>query len=278
VLSHAFVRDAFLGGTGIAVASGAVGWFLVLRAQVFAADALSHVAFAGTLAALAAGLDARLGLFAATVVVGFTLGLLGNRGHADDVVIGTVFTWVLGLGVLFLSIYVTSASAGNGGASQAALFGSIFALGAGAARTALVVGLASATAVVLVARPLLTATLDPEIAAARSIPVRALGVGFLVLVGVVAAEASQAVGALMLLGLVAAPAGAALRLTDRPARGVGLSVLFALVSVWVGVAVAYTFGHVPPTFGIVGTATTIYAAAWVAAARRRDRASIELRP
>ncbi|WP_235609267.1 metal ABC transporter permease, partial [Frankia casuarinae] len=105
MFEHPFMQNAFIAGTGIAMAAGLVGYFLVLRAQVFTADALSHVAFTGALAALATGIDARVGLFAATVAVGCALGALGAlgpRGHADDVVIGSVFAWVLGLGVLFL--------------------------------------------------------------------------------------------------------------------------------------------------------------------------------
>ena len=96
---------------------------MVLRGQVFAGDALGHVAYTGALAALAAGIDPRLGLFAATVAVGLGLGLLGGRGAADDVVIGTIFAWVLGLGVFFLAYYTTHASTGNSAANVTVLFG-----------------------------------------------------------------------------------------------------------------------------------------------------------
>ncbi|MFN2615218.1 MAG: metal ABC transporter permease, partial [Actinomycetota bacterium] len=90
MLAHPFMRNAFVGGAMIAAASGVVGSFLVIRAQVFAADALSHAAFTGALAALAAGIDLRLGLFVVTVVVGVGIGALGRGGRADDVVIGSV--------------------------------------------------------------------------------------------------------------------------------------------------------------------------------------------
>src|SRR6478672_7268877 len=110
MFAHEFMRNALIAGSFVGLACGLVGYFVVLRSQVFSGDALSHVAFTGALAGLAFGLDARLGLFAATIAVGLALGLLGNRGHADDVVIGTVFTWILGLGVLFLSIFTTNDS------------------------------------------------------------------------------------------------------------------------------------------------------------------------
>ena len=126
----------------------------MLRSQVFSGDALSHAAFTGALGALAVGVDLRLGLFVVAVAVAVGMGLLGTRGRADDVVIGTVFTWVLGLGVLFLSLYTTgSPSAGNGAASVNVLFGSILGLSAGQARLAAIVGVGACLVVVLVGAP-----------------------------------------------------------------------------------------------------------------------------
>jgi zinc/manganese transport system permease protein len=258
MLAHPFIRHALLAGTGIAAACGLVGYFVVLRSQVFSGDALSHVAFTGALAALAFGLDARLGLFVATITVGIALGLLGNQGHADDVLIGTVFTWILGLGVLFLSIFTTSNSTSNGTAGVTVLFGSIFGLSASQAELAAGIGVGICVILVLIARPFLFATLDPDVALARRIPVRVLGVGFLGLVGVCAAEATQAVGALLLLGLIAAPAGAAQRLTSRPYIALWLSALIAIACIWGGITISYLASDVPPTFAITALATVVY--------------------
>lgn len=262
MLTHPFIRHALVGGTFIAAASGLVGYFVVLRSQVFSGDALSHVAFTGALAALAFGIDARLGLFAATIGVGLVLGVLGRRGQADDVVIGSVYTWILGLGVLFLSIYTASDSSGNGTASTSVLFGSIFGLSASQAVLAACIGGALSVTAILVARPLLFASLDPDVAVARGIPVRAIGIFFLALVGVCAAEATQAVGALLLLGLLAAPAGAAQRLTNRPYVALWLSAFIAVASVWGGITASYLFTDLPPTFAIVSLATACYLAAF----------------
>ena len=102
------MQHALLAGSGIALACGLVGYFVVLRAQVFTGDALSHVAFTGALAALAAGFDLRLGLFVFTIAAGLFMGVIGRKGRAGDAVIGSVFAWILGLGVLFLSLYTTS--------------------------------------------------------------------------------------------------------------------------------------------------------------------------
>ncbi len=275
LLAHPFIRHALLAGTAVAAVSGLVGYFLVLRSQVFSADALSHVAFTGALAALAFGLDARLGLFVATVGVGFVLGLLGPRGRPDDVVIGTVFTWILGLGVLFLSIYTTSSATGNSTASANVLFGSIFGLSPSTANLAAWIGLATSVMVLVLARPLLFATLDEDVARARGVPVRALGIVFLVLVGVTAAEATQAVGALLFLGLVAAPAGTAQRLTNRPYLALFLAAAIASACVWGGILASYLFSDVPPSFAIIAFATGGYVAVFAvtairASARRRE--------
>jgi zinc/manganese transport system permease protein len=271
MLSHPFMRNAFLAGTAIAVASGLVGYFVVLRSQVFGADALSHVAFTGALAALAVGLDVRVGLFGATVVVALAIGLLGKRGRANDVVIGTVFTGVLGFGVLFLSIYARSGSAGNGAANINVLFGSIFGLGTAQALVAAGIGIGICFALACVARPLLFASLDEAVAAARGLPVRALGVGFLVLVGVCAAEATQAVGALLLVGLIAGPAGAARHLTNRPWVGLGAAAAIAVGAMWIGLTASYLLGSLPPSFSIMAAVTAAYLLAAVVPSLRRSR-------
>ncbi|MFJ7243066.1 metal ABC transporter permease [Kitasatospora sp. NPDC098652] len=270
VLSQPFFQHALLAGTFIALACGLVGCFLVLRAQIFTGDALSHVAFTGAMAALAGGYDLRLGLFAATVGVGLLIGGLGRRGRADDVVIGSVFAWILGLGAFFLTVYTTSRSGAQGGAGTSVLFGSIF--GLHGSQTTVAVAIAGAICVVLllIARPLLFATLDEAVAAARGVPVRALGLGFLALVGACAGEATQAVGSLLLLGLLAAPAGAALRLTDRPFRALALSAGLAVAEMWGGLLLSAAAPKLPPSFAIMATATVVYAATFLV---RRRRAS-----
>ena len=274
MLSHPFMRNAFLAGTAIAAASGLVGYFVVLRSQVFGADALSHVAFTGALAALAIGVDIRVGLFGATVVVALAIGLLGKRGRANDVVIGTVFTGILGFGVLFLSIYARSGSANNGAANINVLFGSIFGLGAAQAWLAAAIGIGICVAVACIARPLLFASLDEAVAAARGLPVRALGVAFLVLVGICAAEATPAVGALLLVGLIAGPAGAARRLTTRPWVGLASAAAIALAAMWLGLTASYLWGSLPPSFSIMAVIAAAYVLAVAVPMLVRPRRSV----
>jgi zinc/manganese transport system permease protein len=273
MLAHPFMQHAFVAGTGVAVAAGLVGYFLVLRAQIFTADALSHVAFTGALAALAAGLDARVGLFAVTILVALGMGTLGRRGRPDDVIIGGVFAWVLGLGVLFLTLYTTTRSAANGSASVTVLFGSILGLTGARAVTTGVIAVVICAAIVGIARPLVFASIDEAVATARGVPARLLGYAFLTLVAATTAEATQVVGALLILGLLAAPAGAATRLTSRPLHGLALSAAIAVASLWIGLTASYAVPKLPPSFAILTVATLAYAGALIATRQHRRSAA-----
>ena len=268
MLDQEFIRNALLAGSAIALVSGAVGYFTVLRAQVFAGDALSHVAFTGVLAAALAGVDLRIGLFATTVAVALLLAALGQRLQVDDVVIGVVFSGVLGLGVLFLYLFNRGSGGSNGVIAARTLFGSIFSLTAAQAEVAAVVALGIAAALAAIGRPLLYATFAPQAAAARGVRVGVLGALFLVVLAVDAGEATEAVGALLLLGLIAAPAGTAIRLTANPRLGVLISSAAALASVWLGITLAYLFPTLPPSSTIIGVAVALYAAAFAATWRR----------
>jgi zinc/manganese transport system permease protein len=275
MFAHEFMRNALIAGSFVGAACGLVGYFVVLRAQVFAGDALSHVAFTGALGAAVLGLDLRAGLFAATIVGGVILGLLGDKARADDVVIGSLFAWTLGLGVLFLSIFSTKSSAGDGTAGVRVLFGSIFGLSGADVRISVALAIVAIILLLAITRPLLFASLDAAVAAAQGVPVAGLGIGFLAILGLVAAQASQAVGALLLLGLLAAPAGAAHRLTKSPFRGLALSGALAVGSVWVGLTLSYLFPRLPPSSMIIAAAVggyvTVFAATSMHEVRTRWR-------
>ncbi len=264
MFAHDFVRHAYLARTGIALCCGVLGWFVVLRAQLFAADALSHVAFVGAIAAAAIGIDERIGLFALTVALGAGMAGLGRRAQGGDAEIGLVFAWVLGIGLLLLAVLARSSGGANGVTAANALFGSIYALTAGASTGAAAVGVGVTSAVLLAVRPLLFSSLDAELAAIRGIPVRALGAGFLVALALITADGTQAVGALLILGLLAAPAGAAHRLTTTPGRGIALSAVLAVGAMWGGLALSYVIPSLPPSSAIIGLAAAAYtgAAGW----------------
>jgi len=258
MLGQPFMQHAFIAGTAVAAVCGLVGYFVVLRSQVFTGDALSHVAFTGSLGALAFGVSARLGLFAATIAVAVLLAALGSRSRTDDVVIGSVFAWVLGLGVLFLSIFTATRATGNSRGGTSVLFGSIFGLNRDDTLIVGIVAVVAIGALAFIARPLLFVSIDDQVARSRGVPVRVLGYAFMVIVGITAAEATQAIGALLLLGLLAAPAATARHLTARPFRALTLSGGVAVLAMWIGLTIAYAIPRTPPSFAIVAVATAAY--------------------
>jgi zinc/manganese transport system permease protein len=267
--AHDFFRQAFLAGTAAAIAAGLVGSFLVLRNQVFAGDALGHVAFTGGLAALAFGFAARTGVFTATVAVAILLAVLGGRARLNDVVTGVVFTWLLGLGVLFLSVFSASRATTNATGAVRVLFGSIFGINATTAAQTAWIAAGVVAAMIVISRPLLFASLDPGVAEARGVPVRALNVIFLAAVGVMVAQLVQVVGALLLLGLITTPAATAQRITARPWRAITASVAIAVATVWAGLGLAYVRPTLPPGSAIVATGFLAWLAVELCARRGR---------
>lgn len=257
MLSYDFMRNAFLAGTAVAVMAALVGYFVVLRRLAFAGDALSHLAFTGALGAVLVSLNPLAGIFGLTAVAALVIGALGDRVSARDEAIGTVLAWTLGLGALFLSLYTTNASAASSALGIKVLFGSI--LGIQANQAILVVGLAAFVVGVLLltARPLLFASLDPEVAVARGVPVRLLGAVFLILLAVTVGEATQIVGALLIFALLVTPAATAQRLTTRPYVGMGLAAGLALAITWVGVTIGF-YTPVPISFLISALAFLLY--------------------
>lgn len=270
ILGYDFMRNAALAGTSIAIAAGLVGYFVVLRNQVFASDALGHVAFTGGLGALLAGFQLVVGVFASTIAAALGIGALRGRARGRDVAIGTAFAWVLGLGVLFLSLYTTHRSGSGGTAGVSILFGSILGLQPAQTATAAVAGIAASAILLAIARPLMFISVDPDVAAARGVPTTAVTLLFLALVGATVAEAVQAVGALLIFGLLVTPAAIAQRLTARPYRGLLLSALLAVGFVWAGLGLAFYLPY-PASFFITAVAFLTYVSSEAAAyARRRD--------
>ncbi|WP_018178051.1 metal ABC transporter permease [Jongsikchunia kroppenstedtii] len=272
MFDHAFVVHALVAGSVIAVLCGLVGYLLLQRGEIFAGDALGHVAYTGAMAALALGVAAQLGLYVAVVVAGAILALTTFRpgattgGQSDDAdtVIGAFFAWMMGLGALLLTVYTTHRSAAHGNANVSVLFGSIFGISATAVLYAVVISGIAVAAVLVIARPLLFSTIDPAVARARGVPVVVLAVVFLALTGIAVAEGSQLVGSIVVLGLLSAPAASAARITAHPWRAIALSAALAVVSVWGGVIAAYQFPKAPVSFTIMTVAVSIYVVTLVA--------------
>jgi zinc/manganese transport system permease protein len=225
LLAEHFVHTALWAGAVAAVVSGAIGVFVVARGMSFAVHAISELGFPGAAGALVIGINPVIGILGGSLLAGLLLGLLSLRGRERDSAIGAVLAFGLGLGVLFLSLY-------QGYATEAItlLFGSILTVSDAQLRNLVIVAAIVLAALAVLYRPLLFSSVDPEIAAARGVPLRALSVAIYVLLALTTAEAIQVVGVLLVLTLVITPAAAAQRLTGRPGRALLLSVAIALVS------------------------------------------------
>lgn len=257
MLSLDFMRYAFLAGTLLAIVSGLVGYFVVLRNLVFATEALAHVTFTGALLAVILGSNPLLGLFGVTTLVALGIGTLGTRARTRDVEVGIVLAWVLGLGVLFLSIYTSKSSAANSTLGVNYLFGSILGLQAQQAQLIAAIGIGIIVVLLVIARPLLFASVDPEVAAARGVPTRVIDAVFLVLVALSIAEAVPAVGSLLNSALLITPGAIAQLLVARPFVALFLSPLLALTFVWVGLTIGF-YTPYPVSFLISALAFASY--------------------
>jgi len=225
LLGQHFVHTALLAGGVAALVSGLIGVFVVARGASFAVHAISELGFTGAAGALVVGIDPVLGMIGGSLVVGLVLGLLSLRGRERDSAIGAVLAFGLGVGVLFLSLY-------QGYATEATnlLFGSIVGVGDGQLRDLAIVAAIVVAGIAVLYRPLLFSSVDPEIAAARGVPLRLLSVAIFLLLALTTAEAIQVVGVLLVLTLVITPAAAAQRLTGRPGVALVLSVAIALTA------------------------------------------------
>lgn len=264
MLHYSFMVNAFAASGVVAVVAAVVGYFLVLRGQVFAGHALSHVGFAGATGAVLIGLSPLAGLVAFTLAAGVAMGLLGERLARRDVAIGMVLAFSLGLGMLFVSFYSVYA-----GQATTLLFGNILSVGRDTLWALVVLGVLCLTLVAAIARPLLFASLHPELAEARGVPLRLVGVLFLVAVAVAVAESAQIVGVLLVFALMVGPPAAAQRLTGSIAGGVALAAGLAVAEAWAGIVLAY-YTDAPTSFWITFVSAAVYGLALAAGLLERS--------
>lgn len=234
MLDYDFMRNAFAAAGIAAVVSGLVGYFLVLRGQSFAGHALSHIGFAGATGAVLIGVAPIWGLVAFTVGAGIIMGVLGERLSGRDVAIGVVLALALGFGLLFLHYYTAFAAQ-----ATALLFGNVLAVDHGMIWTLL--GLAAVTLVglALIMRPLVFASLQPELAEAKGVPLRFISIAFLTVVALAVSQSVQIVGILLVFSLMVGPPATAQQLVTGLWSGLTLSAGLAVAEAWLGIAVAY---------------------------------------
>jgi zinc/manganese transport system permease protein len=239
-----FMVNAFRAGTIVAVVAGVIGYFMVLRRQAFAGHTLYIVGFPGATGAIWLGVSATYGYYTFCIAAALIIAAVpspGQRMSEESALIGTVQSYALACGALFLALF-------NGllGNTYSLLFGSFLGITTSQVNALAVVGAIALVAVVVAGRPLLFASVDPSVAEASGVPVRWLDVGFLVLLGVTVAAVAPITGVLLVFTLLVLPPATAQRLTNRPVPAICLSVAIGLLTTWVSLTVAF---YTPYPFG-----------------------------
>jgi len=265
MFSQPYMQHALLTGSIAAVLAGLVGFFVVLRGMSFAAHALGQIGFAGAAGAVLIGVDPLWGLVVFTLAGALGLGALGAREHGRDATTALLLVAALGTGALFLALNTAYATA-----AFALLFGTIVGVSSDQVWQTGVLALACAAALAVLYRPLLLATVDAEMAAARGVPVRLVGMLFLVVVGVAAAVTIPTVGTLLIFSLMVGPAAAATYLATRPWMVIAVGIGLALGATWVGIIAAYDTGW-PIGFIISAAVAVLYLGARFLGPRTRQQ-------
>jgi zinc/manganese transport system permease protein len=257
MFEYDFMVNAFAASGIVAVLSGIVGYFLVLRGQTFAGHALSHVGFTGATGAVLLGMPPLWGMVGFTLAAGVGMGALGERLSGRDVAIGVILSLSLGFGLLFLHFFTAYATQ-----ATALLFGNV--LGVSHDTLVVLAGLAvvSLGALAFIMRPLLFASLQPELAEAKGVSLRLVSVLFLAITALAVAACTQIVGVLLVFALMVGPAAAAQNVTTRLSSGLVIAALFALGQAWIGLTLAY-YTDWPTSFWITMLAAVVYGASLV---------------
>ncbi len=234
MLEYDFMRNAFAAAGVAAVVSGLVGYFLVLRGQTFAGHALGHIGFAGATGAVLIGVAPVWGLVIFTVAAGIAMGLMGDRISGRDVAIGVVLALALGFGLLFLHYYTAFATQ-----ATALLFGNVLAVDAAMIEILIALSVITLASLAAIMRPLIFASLQPELAEAKGVPLRFVSTAFLAIVALAVSESAQIVGILLVFSLMVGPPATAQRLVTGLWSGMALSAGVALAEAWLGIAIAY---------------------------------------
>jgi zinc/manganese transport system permease protein len=234
MLEYDFMRNAFVAAGIAALVSGLVGYFLVLRGQTFAGHALSHIGFAGATGAVLIGVASVYGLVGFTLAAGIVMGSMGERISDRDVAIGVVLALALGFGLLFLHYYTAFAAQ-----ATALLFGNVLAVDRATVGTLVALAVVTLAALAVIMRPLIFASLQPELAEAKGVPLRFVSTAFLAVVALAVSASAQIVGVLLVFSLMVGPPATAQRLVAGLWSGLALAAALAVAEAWIGITVAY---------------------------------------
>jgi zinc/manganese transport system permease protein len=252
MFEYDFMRNAFYAGTIAAIVAALVGYFVVIRNLAFAGHALSHISFAGAVGAGLVNLSPLSGQLLLTSLAAIGMGALGTRLNKRDIGIGIILAFSLGLGVLFLYLYKAYAAQ-----ALAILFGDLLSVSNELLRKMLLFSIPCLVALGIIIRPLLFASLEPELAEAKGVSLSFISILFLVIVAIAVTEVSQVVGILLVFALLIGPAAAAQNWTFSFWKGLALSVVLGVAIVWLGILLSYITDW-PTSFWISALSLIVY--------------------
>ncbi len=245
LFSSAPVRTALLIGAVVAVTSGVIGVFTVIRGQSFAGHSLADVATTGGAGAFLAGLDQFWGFLAAGAAAALLMETIGvQRRRGRDVATGVVLGGALGLAALFL--YLGTLKTAATGASFTILFGSIFVVSPDTVPALVAAGAIALLATAALSRVLLLSAISPDIAASRGVNVRLVGIAYLIALAIDVSLSAVAIGAVLSTALLIGPAATALRVAKSPGRAMAVAAVTGLAATWLGIVLAYDSYYWPP--------------------------------
>jgi len=256
------VRFSLIAAAVLGIAGGLIGVFVMQRDMAFAVHGISELSFAGAAAALLFGVNVVAGSLLGSLVAALLIGMLGAKARDRNSIIGVLMPFGMGLGILFLALYT-----GRSGNKFGLLTGQIISVDSEQLGLLIVISVVVLAALFVVWRPLTFDSLDPEVAAARGVPSRALALGFMVLLGLMVAVAVQIIGALLVMALLVTPAAAAMRVSSSPRLVPVLSMIFGFVSATGGVLLAIG-GSLPISPYITTISFVIYLVCRVIGSRR----------
>ena len=252
ILQYSFIQNAFIASFFVAIVAAVVGYFMLVRGLTFAGHAFSHVGFAGAAGAVWLGINPIYGLLAFTIAAAIGIGSLGKELRERDITIGIMFTLALAFGVLFLFLYQ-----GYAEEAYSILFGTILGISSLNVFITAFFSLLTIGAVLILFRPLLFSSFDPEVAEARGVPTQKLAIAFLVLAAITVSVSVQVVGVLLIFTLLVGPAATAMRLVKGPYKTIGLSIFLGLFYSWASIFLAAET-NLPVSFFIASLSFGIY--------------------
>jgi zinc/manganese transport system permease protein len=252
IFQYGFIQNAFIAGTCVAIVAAIMGYFLIVRGLTFAGHALPNIGFAGAAGAVLLGIDPVIGLLVFAISAAVAIGILGKAVRERDIAVGIIMTFALGLGILFLSLY-----SGYAERVYSILFGQIVGISQENVLFTALFSLLTLSVLLTLYRPLLFSSFDPEVAEARGVPVKLLGIVFLILVAITVSIAVQIVGALLFFTLLIGPAATTLRIVQRPLWAILLAIILGICYTWLGIFFAAN-GSWPVSFYIATISFGVY--------------------